>query len=182
MSRLDTILHDAVAGQHVPFAGTMAAGARVIVVEVNEAKRSLIEGLGVARFVNPLSENAEAAVAGSTNGEGADLVVEAVALPDTFRQTIDFACYGGRVVYIGYAKEPVAYDARFFSMKELDIMGSRNALRADFEAVVDDLESDTSVAEKLISRVFGWQDADRAPGCRESPRNQVFKVMVDCQA
>jgi hypothetical protein len=36
------------------------------------------------------------------------------------------------VVYIGYAKEPVAYETRLFVQKELDILGSRNALPEDF--------------------------------------------------
>ena len=49
--------------------------------------------------------------------------------------------YTGRVVYIGWAKEEVAYETRPFVHKELDILGSRNALPEDFREVIRMLEA-----------------------------------------
>ena len=45
---------------------------------------------------------------------------------------MEVVAFTGRVVYIGYAKEPVTYETRLFVQKELDILGSRNALPEDF--------------------------------------------------
>ena len=64
-----------------------------------------------------------------TDGLEPDVVIEAVGTPATFRMAVDEVAFTGRVVYIGYAKEPVEYETRLFVMKELDILGSRNALR-----------------------------------------------------
>ena len=60
-----------------------------------------------------------------TNGLGPDVIIEAIGLPQTFRAAVEEVAFTGRVVYIGYAKEPVAYETRLFVQKELDIMGSR---------------------------------------------------------
>lgn len=48
--------------------------------------------------------------------------------------------FTGRVVYIGYVKDPVAYETRLFIQKELDILGLRNALPKDFTEVIRMLE------------------------------------------
>ena len=71
-----------------------------------------------------------------TDGHGPDVVIEAIGRPETFRAAVEEVAYAGRVVYIGYAKEPVSYETRQFVLKELDIVGSRNALPRDFEEVI----------------------------------------------
>ena len=48
-------------------------------------------------------------------------------MPQTFRSAVEEVAFTGKVVYIGYAKEPVSYQTRLFVQKELDILGSRNA-------------------------------------------------------
>src|SRR5881409_3464016 len=75
-----------------------------------------------------------------TDGRGPDVVIEAVGTPGTCRAAVEEVAFTGRVVYIGYAKEPVAYETRLFLQKELDIMGSRNALPEDFHQVIRMLE------------------------------------------
>ena len=75
-----------------------------------------------------------------TEGRGPDVVIEAIGTPQTFRAAVEEVAFTGRVVYIGYAKEPVSYETRLFVQKELDILGSRNALPEDFRAVIHLLE------------------------------------------
>ncbi|MGQ7847748.1 zinc-binding alcohol dehydrogenase family protein [Granulosicoccus sp. 3-233] len=159
--------------------GALQRGARVLAVEVSDSKRDTLLGLGVEQVINPLSENAEEAVNALTRGDGADVVIEAVGLPETFRGAIDMVCFAGRVVYVGYAKAEVSYDTKYFNLKELDIFGSRNATRQDFNDVVSYLEEHGTTADTLISRVFPWAQADQAFDYWEGVRNTTFKVMID---
>lgn len=161
--------------------GAQARGARVLVAEVSEAKREVLASLGVEEMINPLTEDLTARVTELTQGHGADVVVEAVGLPETFRGAVDLACFGGRVVYVGYAKSEVSYETALFNLKELDILGSRNAQRADFEAVIACLEVQPQLANLLVSRVFSWGDADQALPYWEAHRQETFKVMIDMQ-
>ena len=78
-----------------------------------------------------------------TGGRGPDVVIEAIGLPQTFRAAVEEVAFTGRVVYIGYAKEQVAYETRLFVQKELDILGSRNAQPEDFRDVIRMLEAQT---------------------------------------
>lgn len=161
--------------------GALARGARVIVAEVSAAKTETLKSLGVEEVINPETTDLAAAVATLTDGDGADVVVEAVGLPETFRAAVDVACFAGRVVYVGYAKSEVSYETALFNLKELDIMGSRNATRADFEAVIAYLETHPDLGNLLISRIFPWAEADQAFPYWEENRQQTFKVMIDMQ-
>ncbi len=64
--------------------------------------------------------------------------------------------FTGRVVYIGYAKEPVTYETRLFVQKELDILGSRNALPEDFYQVI---EARRFPGEDAVSAIVPMADA-----------------------
>lgn len=161
--------------------GALARKARVLVVEVSEAKRDALLALGVSEMINPSESDVAHRIAELTDDQGADVVIEAVGLPETFRNAIDFTCFAGRVVYVGYAKSEVSYNTAWFNLKELDIKGSRNATRDDFEAVIAFLETNATLAESLISRVFPWAQADQAFGYWEANRNETFKVMIDMQ-
>lgn len=161
--------------------GALALGARVIAVEVSETKHATLAALGVHEVINPMREDLAARIAELTEGHGADVVIEAVGLPETFRSAVDLASFAGRVVYVGYAKAEVSYDTTLFNLKELDILGSRNAERADFAAVVDFLEARPDLSANLISRVFPWAEADQAFGYWDSNRHETFKIMIDMQ-
>lgn len=159
--------------------GAVARGARVIAVEISDVKRETLLALGVETVLNPASVDLDTEINALTNGHGPDVVIEAVGLPETFRAAVDLVGFSGRVVYVGYAKSEVSYNTSLFNLKELDIMGSRNATRFDFEAVIAFLETNSVIADSIISRVFPWSDANQAFTYWEENRNSTFKVMID---
>ena len=161
--------------------GAAARGARVIAVDVNAQKAEFARQFGASEIIIAGSEDVAQRVEALTNGDGADVVIEAVGLPLTFTQAVDFAGFAGRVVYVGYSKAPVSYETRFFNLKELDILGSRNATRADFEAVIAYLETLGPKADALISKRFAFADADKAlPFWAANP--DALKVVIEVAA
>ena len=108
-------------------AATSFAGAKTIAIDVDDAKLSLAKKAGAGYGINTSREPLHQRLLDLTNGLGPDVIIEAIGLPETFRASVEEVSFTGRVVYIGYAKEPVAYETRLFVQKELDIMGSRNA-------------------------------------------------------
>ena len=158
--------------------GAVARGARVIAVDFGDKTR-IARNYGAAFSIDPATEDVGARVAELTGGHGADVVIEAVGLPATFTQAIDLVCFSGRVVYIGYSKAPVSYETRFFNLKELDILGSRNALRADFDAVIAWLEARPSPPDDLITRVFPFADAAQALPAWVAERATTLKFLIE---
>jgi len=140
-------------------AGAAERGARIIAIDVDDAKLALARQAGATLTMNGLNSEA---LKEMTGGLGPDVIIEAIGLPQTFRAAVEEVAFTGRVVYIGYAKEPVAYETRLFVQKELDILGSRNALVEDFAAVIGMLAKRTFPLSALISRVVSLADAPRA--------------------
>jgi 2-desacetyl-2-hydroxyethyl bacteriochlorophyllide A dehydrogenase len=159
--------------------GAKARGAKVIVSEVAESKVETLRALGVECVVNPLTCDLSETMAQLTQGAGPDVVIEAVGLSETFRAAVELAPFAGRIVYVGYAKSEVSYDTKFFNLKELDIFGSRNATRKDFEEVVAFLETNPKVADQLITKVIPWAEADQAFAHWVENRDSIFKIMID---
>lgn len=158
-------------------AGAVARGAEVIAVDLGE-KTAIARAYGARHTVDAAREDVAARVNEITGGDGADVVIEAVGTPGTFTQAIDLVGFSGRVVYIGYCKAPVSYETRFFNMKELDIMGSRNALAEDFAAVIRYLEGLDHAPDDLISKVFPFAEADKALPFWVKNRSNVLKILI----
>jgi 2-desacetyl-2-hydroxyethyl bacteriochlorophyllide A dehydrogenase len=158
--------------------GAVACGAEVLAIDMSEHKLDIARRFGASFTVNASAGDIAKRVEDWTGGDGADVTVEAVGLPATFVQAVDLACFAGRVVYIGYSKAPVTYDTKFFNLKELDIMGSRNATMDDFKAVIAHLEKIGDAADLLISKVFTFDDAEEAfPYWLESP--DALKIIIE---
>jgi 2-desacetyl-2-hydroxyethyl bacteriochlorophyllide A dehydrogenase len=153
-------------------------GARVIAVDVEDAKLDLARRAGAAETVNSAREDLPARIRELTGGDGVDVAIEAVGLPATFRAAVDLVAFAGRVVYIGYAKEPVTYETKQFVMKELDLRGSRNATAADFAAVVGVLEAGHYPVAATITRTVPFAEAGAALAAWAAAPGQVTKLHV----
>ncbi|MGK8640508.1 zinc-binding alcohol dehydrogenase family protein [Brucella anthropi] len=157
--------------------GALARGAKVIAIDPSAEKRELALQFGATHAL-PGGEDVVAKVQELTNDDGVDVAFEAVGLPITFTQAVDLAGFAGRVVYVGYSKAPVTYQTQFFNLKELDIMGSRNATLTDFEAVIAHLEKLGADADKLISKIFPFDEAEVALPYWDGDRN-VLKIIIE---
>ncbi|MCP4384742.1 MAG: alcohol dehydrogenase catalytic domain-containing protein [Hyphomicrobiales bacterium] len=152
---------------------------RVFVVEVSEKKREQLLALGAEDVFDPSEVDVLSELNRRTGQEGADVVIEAVGLAATYRQSIDLVNGGGRVAFIGYAVDEIAFDTKQFNLKELDMFGSRNATRTDFEQAVRYLEANPESAHDVISYMVPWAEADGALPLWDRVRQDSFKVMID---
>jgi threonine dehydrogenase-like Zn-dependent dehydrogenase len=134
-------------------------GARTIAVDVDDRKLALARRAGATDTINTSKESLHERLLALTGGRGPDVIVEAIGLPETFRSAVEEVAFTGRVVYIGYAKEPVAYETKLFVLKELDILGSRNALPHDFREVIQMLEQHRFPVEEAVSAIVPLEEA-----------------------
>jgi threonine dehydrogenase-like Zn-dependent dehydrogenase len=159
-------------------AGAAFRGARTIAIDVDDAKLNTARVAGATDLVHSVNEDVHERLQDITNGHGPSVVIEAIGLTETFVAAVEEVAFTGRVVYIGYAKQPVAYDTKLFVQKELDIMGSRNALPEDFREVIAMLEARRFPVDAAISTEIGM---DEVPSMlqqwSESPTS-FRKIMV----
>jgi threonine dehydrogenase-like Zn-dependent dehydrogenase len=134
-------------------------GARVIAIDVDDAKLEIARKAGATELIHSGKDDLHLGLTRLTDGRGPDCIIEAIGLAQTFRASIEEVAFTGRVVYIGYAKEPVAYETSLFVQKELDILGSRNALPEDFREVIRMLEERRFPVDDVISAVVPIEEA-----------------------
>jgi threonine dehydrogenase-like Zn-dependent dehydrogenase len=153
-------------------------GARTIAIDLDDTKLATARSAGATDIIHSSYEDVHARLQEITDGHGPSVVIEAIGLPQTFQSAVEEVAFAGRVVYIGYAKQPVTYDTKLFVQKELDIMGSRNALPQDFREVITMLESGRFPVHNAVSAVISL---DEAPAMLErwsqSPAS-FTKIMV----
>ncbi|ROP43375.1 S-(hydroxymethyl)mycothiol dehydrogenase [Pseudokineococcus lusitanus] len=83
-------------------AGARLAGATTVVaVDVEDRKLEWAKGFGATHTVNSRSEDVVARVHEICGGVGADVVVDAVGRPETYRQAFDARDLAGTVVLVG---------------------------------------------------------------------------------
>ena len=140
-------------------AGAAYRQARVIAVDIDDAKLALARQCGAVETINSQAGNLHDQLTQLTAGDGPAVAIEAVGLPQTFRAAVEEVGFAGRVVYIGYAKQPVEYETKYFVMKELDILGSRNATAKDFTTVVQMLETGRFPISEVITQTVPLTEA-----------------------
>lgn len=153
-------------------------GATVIAVDLDDEKLALAQQLGATFTINSAKENIHERLNTLTEGNGPDVVIEAVGSPATYVTAVEEVAFAGRVVYIGYAKSDVTFQTKSFVQKELDIRGSRNAMPEDFNAVIRYLRTGKCPIEPLISRIVRPEEAGDALKCWSEAPGKIFRILV----
>ena len=155
-------------------------GAEVYIADVSQVKLDYAREFGVDGVV--LADGPEAyerAVKEITGGNGFDVTIEAVGLPSTFQNCIDAAAFGGRMVLIGVGKENLDFNFTMIQKKELNVFGSRNALKPDFLELIDLVKEGKIPLKKIITDVYKFDQAPRAFQELNENAGRMLKVMID---
>jgi L-galactonate 5-dehydrogenase len=154
------------------------AGARVTAIDLDDHKLDLAKQAGAHDTIHSGKQNLHEVLRGLTEGHGPDVVIEAVGTAETFRTAVEEVAYTGRVVYIGWAKEPVTYETKLFILKELDIMGSRNSL-TEFPQVIQVLQNRQFPVEATISLTVPLSGASNALEAWSKSPQAYSKILVE---
>jgi 2-desacetyl-2-hydroxyethyl bacteriochlorophyllide A dehydrogenase len=153
-------------------------GANTVIIDIDDAKLAIAKRAGAHHSINSRSEDVHARLKDLTDGHGPDVVIEAVGSPATYRMAIEEVAFTGRVVYVGYSKEPVTYETKYFVQKELDILGSRNSLD-EFPEVIAMLLQGRFPVESTISKVVSLEQAGEALAGWAAAPQTITKILVE---
>ena len=171
----------AVIGCGIVGMGALAAsvnrGAEVIAIDIDDSKMEIAKKIGVAHTINTSQVDLHEALLAVTDGDGPDVIIEAVGSPQTYRAAVDEVAYTGRVVCIGYAKKPVEFNTGIFVRKEIEILGSRNCL-GEFPEVISYLEAGKFPVADVISKVVSIEEAGAALSAWSDNPGPITKIMV----
>lgn len=154
-------------------------GAVVIAMDMNDQRLQFCrEWIGVDYIVNA-SDNPKEQLEAITDGDYPTIVWDATGNRHSMTGAFQWAAHGGKLVYVGLVSADITFNDPEFHKKELTLMGSRNAIKADFEVVIEALSSgkmdmnayitNKTSFDSMIAEFEGWLD----------PANGVIKAMVE---
>lgn len=154
-------------------------GATVYISDIAQGKLDYAMKLGAdGAILNEGAEKFVAAVNEITGGDGFDVAIEAVGLPGTFQNCIDATAFGGRVVLIGVGKKNLDFNFTIIQKKELKIFGSRNALREDFEQLIDIVGKGEIDLDRIVTNTYSAYDAAKAFENFDKNAGNMVKVLL----
>ena len=118
-------------------------------------------------------------IRGTKNNYGFDVCIEAVGLPSTFQNCIDAAAFGGKIVLIGVGKKNLDFNFTLLQKKELNVFGSRNAMKKDFIELIDLVKDGKVDLEKVITNTYKFDDAAKAFNDFATNGGEMLKVVLD---
>ncbi|PKT72267.1 S-(hydroxymethyl)mycothiol dehydrogenase [Streptomyces populi] len=105
----------------------LAGAAKIIAVDIDERKLETARTMGATDTVNARDTDPVEAIRRLTNGFGADIVIEAVGRPETYRQAFYARDLAGTVVLVGVPTPDMQLD-----LPLLDVFGRGGALKSSW--------------------------------------------------
>jgi S-(hydroxymethyl)mycothiol dehydrogenase len=162
--------------------GASFAGARtVIAVDVDARKLDLAEQFGATHTVNGREADVVEAIRELTDGLGADVVIEAVGRPDTYKQAFYARDLAGRVVLVGVPTPDMTIE-----LPLIDVFGRGGVLKSswygdclptrDFPMLVDLHLQGRLPLDQFVSETIGLDDVEDA--FAKMQRGEVLRSVV----
>lgn len=127
------------------------AGARVIVLEADDRRLQFCQDVLGVRHLLHAADDPAGRLAALTGGELAHAVLEATGNPHAMMAAFGHVAHGGRLVLISVVQAEIAFHDPDFHRREMAVLSSRNATRADFDQVIAALRAGRIVSEALVT-------------------------------
>lgn len=149
-------------------AGAKLAGATTIVaVDIDDDKLAMATNMGATHTVNSKTSDAVEGIKAVTGGFGADVVIEAVGRPETYKQAFYARDLAGRVVLVGVPTPEMKLE-----LPLLDVFGHGGSLKSswygdclpsrDFPMLVEQYKLGRLDLDAFVSERIGINDVEAA--------------------
>jgi len=152
--------------------------AEVMITDISDFRLNIAEKMGADFLFNNSDDTINEFVGDWTQGQGVPVVFEAVGTPVTIESAVSHASDAGRVVVVGVTGKKFSVRGVDITKKELTIYGSRNNL-GQFQTALGFLSESYSIAEKMISQVFAFEETPLAFKFADCNSSKSCKVLID---
>ncbi|WP_216587943.1 S-(hydroxymethyl)mycothiol dehydrogenase [Streptomyces brasiliscabiei] len=145
----------------------LAGAAKIIAVDIDDAKLETARKLGATHTVNSKDTDAVEAIRELTGGFGADVVVEAVGRPETYKQAFYARDLAGTVVLVGVPTPEMKLE-----LPLLDVFGRGGSLKSswygdclpsrDFPMLIDLYLQGRLDLDAFVTETIALDDVEKA--------------------
>ncbi|MCC3269071.1 S-(hydroxymethyl)mycothiol dehydrogenase [Arthrobacter gengyunqii] len=149
-------------------AGAQLAGATTIIaVDIDAKKLELAKAQGATHVINSKEEDPVEAIRALTDGNGADVVIDAVGRPETYKQAFYARDLAGRVVLVGVPNPEMKIE-----LPLADVFGRGGSLKSswygdclpsrDFPMLVEQYKLGRLDLDAFVTERIGLKDIEEA--------------------
>ena len=159
----------------------LAGASKIIGVDIDDRKLEWARELGATDVINSTKTDPVEAIQALTGGNGADVVIEAVGRPETYKQAFYGRDLAGTVVLVGVPTPQMQLD-----LPLLDVFGRGGRLKSswygdclpdrDFPMLTDLYLQGRLPLEKFVSETIGVGDVEAA--FAKMQRGEVLRSVV----
>jgi L-iditol 2-dehydrogenase len=143
----------------------LLAGARTVIVSDPSApRRAVASAFGAHITVDPTAEDLPSLVSEVTGGLGVDSIIICIGVPALVNDALNMAHQRARInIFAGLAAKGWAeIEANLIHYKELEVTGSANSRRADYQTALQLIESGQIKVEQMVTDRFPLRSACEA--------------------
>ena len=151
---------------------------RIVVADILDNRLELAKEYGADAVVNTKDISLIEFTDKYTGGNGFDVCIEACGAPETFLGCIDCCAFAGNVILIGNGKRETNFVHSVILKKELNIHGSRNALKDDFVSNIELVSSGKADVMKMVSGIYDLNNATEAFEALKNNNGTLAKLLI----
>ena len=162
--------------------GARLAGASVIIaVDIDDRKLEWARQFGATHTVNSREADAVEAIKGITGGNGVDVAVDAIGLPETYKQAFEARDLAGTVVLVGVPNPTATIELPF-----IEVFGRGGALKSswygdclpsrDFPMLIDLYLQGRLNLDGFVSETIALDEVEEA--FHKMERGEVLRSVV----
>ncbi|MFD0444967.1 S-(hydroxymethyl)mycothiol dehydrogenase [Streptomyces indonesiensis] len=159
----------------------LAGAAKIIAVDLDQRKLEWARSLGATHTIDAKSSDVVEAVRELTDGNGADVVIEAVGRPETYQQAFYARDLASTVVLVGVPTPEMKLE-----LPLLDVFGRGGSLKSswygdclpdrDFPMLIDLYQQGRLDLDAFVSETIGLEDIEEA--FAKMHRGEVLRSVV----
>jgi len=128
-------------------------GATCFISDVMDYKLAVAKQYGADEVINAKNIDTKEEIKKLTGDNGATVVIDAACTPSSFEQALACVCAAGRVITLGFGKEPSAISQLSITAREIDVRGSR-LHNNKFPVVIDYFKTGKLEVKDMITHRF----------------------------
>lgn len=151
---------------------------KVIISDLDQSRLDYAKLQGADITINVAEKDLLEEVRSITNGEGVNVSIDAVCMPQTFETSVQVTSAAGRVVVLGFDERPANISQMPITKNELTIVGSR-LQTYKFAEVIENIEKGKFDDFDLVTHQFELNEAKEAFQYIDEHPEQVKKAIIN---
>ena len=151
---------------------------KIAVADILPNRLELAKAYGADAVINTKTEDFDAFTKEFTDGNGFDVCIEACGQPETFLACIDQAAFAANIILIGNGKRETSFVHSVLLKKELNLYGSRNALKDDFINNIKLVADGDVDVNRMVSGIYPMDRAIEAFDALANNKGDLAKLLI----